>query len=107
MDLCSKQALVEKAKKWMDPISASYPKDDHTKKKKKKKKRRRKKKKKSWVEDGRGKERQKVALRRAALQHPEQNKQHCTGTEWKMAKGKKRNTLTRSIPIEVVKTNSH
>ena len=42
MDLCSKQALVEKAKKWMDPISASYPKDDHTLKKRKKKKKEKK-----------------------------------------------------------------
>ena len=42
-----------------------------------------KKEKKSWLEDGRGKERQKVALRRAALQHPKQNKQHCTRTDCK------------------------
>ena len=31
MDLSSKQALAEKAKKWMDPSSANYPKDNHTK----------------------------------------------------------------------------
>ena len=30
MDLNSKQALAEKAKKWMDPSSANYPKDNHT-----------------------------------------------------------------------------
>ena len=30
MDLRSKQALAEKAKKWMDPSSANYPKDNHT-----------------------------------------------------------------------------
>ena len=30
MDLSSKQALAEKAKKWMDPSSANYPKDNHT-----------------------------------------------------------------------------
>ena len=33
MDLSSKQALAEKAKKWMDPCSANYTKDDHTKNK--------------------------------------------------------------------------
>ena len=32
IDLSSKQALAEKAKKWMDPSSANYPKDNHTKK---------------------------------------------------------------------------
>ena len=37
MDLYSKQALAEKAKKRMDPSSASYPKDDNTKKKKERK----------------------------------------------------------------------
>ena len=31
MDLSSKQALAEKAKKWIDPTSANYPKDNHTK----------------------------------------------------------------------------
>ena len=31
MDLSSKQALAKKAKKWMDPSSANYPKDNHTK----------------------------------------------------------------------------
>ena len=30
MDLSSKKALTEKAKKWMDPSSANYPKDNHT-----------------------------------------------------------------------------
>ena len=42
------------------------------------------------MEDGLGKERQNVALRRekGALQHLKQNKQHCTGSEWKMSKGK-------------------
>ena len=52
MDLSSKQALTEKAKKWIDPSSANYPKDNHTKKKSK-----------SWVEDGPGKGCQQVALR--------------------------------------------
>ena len=33
MDLRSKQALAEKAKKWMDPSSANCPKDNHTKNK--------------------------------------------------------------------------
>ena len=33
MDLSSKQALAEKAKKWMDPSSANYAKDNHTKNK--------------------------------------------------------------------------
>ena len=33
MDLRSKQALAEKVKKWMDPSSAKYPKDNHTKNK--------------------------------------------------------------------------
>ena len=30
MDLSSKQALAEKAKKWMDPSSANYPKNNQT-----------------------------------------------------------------------------
>ena len=30
MDLSSKQALAEKARKWMDPSSADYPKDNRT-----------------------------------------------------------------------------
>ena len=30
IDLSSKQALAEKAKKWMDPSSANYLKDNHT-----------------------------------------------------------------------------
>ena len=60
------------------------------------------------VEDGLGKERQIVAFRRekGALQHPKQNKQHCTRTERKMAKGKKRNTPTRRSPRKVVKTTT-
>ena len=33
MDLSSKQALAEKATKWMDQSSANYPKDNHTKNK--------------------------------------------------------------------------
>ena len=33
MDLSSKQDLAEKDKKWMDPSSANYPKDKHTKNK--------------------------------------------------------------------------
>ena len=33
MDLSSKQALAVKAKKWMDPSSANYPKDNRTKNK--------------------------------------------------------------------------
>ena len=32
MGLSSKQALAEKAKEWMDPSSANYPKDNHAKK---------------------------------------------------------------------------
>ena len=57
----------------MDPSSAKYLKDNHTKKYFKK----------SCVEDGLAKEHQKVALRRekGALQHFKQNKQHCTRTE--------------------------
>ena len=48
--------------------------------------------KKSWVEGGLGKECKEVALRRekGALQHPKQNKQYCTSTEWKMAPDKER-----------------
>ena len=30
MDLSSKEALAEKARKWMDPSSAHYPKDNRT-----------------------------------------------------------------------------
>ena len=95
MDLSSKQALAEKAKKWMDLSSANYPKDNQTKNK-------------SWVEDGLGEERQNISLRRqiGALQNSKQNKQHCSRTERKMAKGKKRNTLTRRSPREVV-TNTY
>ena len=33
MDPSSKQALAEKAKKWMDPSSANHPKDNHAKNK--------------------------------------------------------------------------
>ena len=33
MDVISKQALAVKAKKWMDPSSANYPNDNHTKNK--------------------------------------------------------------------------
>ena len=33
MDLSSKEALAEKAKRWMDLSYANYPKDNHTKNK--------------------------------------------------------------------------
>ena len=90
MDLSSKQAIAVKAKKWMDPSSANYPKDNHTNYKRA-----------GW----------KMALKKSV----KQNRQHCTRIEWKMATEKakkrkkggvgvdKRNTLTRRSPIKVVK----
>ena len=58
------------------------------------------------MEDGLGKERQKVALRRekGALQHPKQNKQHCIRTEWKMATEKKKEEKKQSNAKEPYKS---
>ena len=65
MDLSSKQAPAEKAKKWMDPSSANYPKDNHTNYKRA-----------GW----------KMTLKKSV----KQNKQHCTKIEWKMATEKEK-----------------
>ena len=94
MGLSSKQALAEKAKKWMDPSSANYPKDNHTENKP------------AWWKTAQEKNVKQLHSEERKEPYNTRNRTNNIVQELseKQPKGKNNNnTLTRRSPIKVVK----